>query len=128
MAHIYTSYFAAWRQWPENVFAVGITRFKPDYWKGFNLENLAPSESLLRRYRNKEIDEYIFKTKYIRELKDRGLTPQYVRQVLETAANGRDIILCCYEKPDEFCHRHLLAEWLGGDGDQNKIIEYLEKK
>ena len=27
-------------------------------------------------------------------------------------ANGQDICLICYEKPTDFCHRHLVAEWL----------------
>lgn len=27
-------------------------------------------------------------------------------------ANGKDIALICYEKPSDFCHRHLVAEWL----------------
>jgi hypothetical protein len=25
---------------------------------------------------------------------------------------GKDIALVCYEKPEDFCHRHLVAEWL----------------
>ena len=27
-----------------------------------------------------------------------------------------DIVLLCYEKPDEFCHRHLVAEWFNRNG------------
>ena len=26
------------------------------------------------------------------------------------------IVLLCYEKPDEFCHRHLVSEWLTKNG------------
>lgn len=25
---------------------------------------------------------------------------------------GKDVVLCCWEKSG-FCHRHLVAEWLG---------------
>ncbi len=31
---------------------------------------------------------------------------------LERAYGGADVALCCYEKPGDFCHRHLLAEYL----------------
>lgn len=113
MARIYTSYFANWRNFPTDALAFGITRFKPSYWDKVNIENLAPSESLLRQYRNKQIDEYMFRRKYFQEIEDRGYTPKFVRDSLNEVAKGRDIILCCYEKPDDFCHRHLLAEWLG---------------
>ena len=27
-----------------------------------------------------------------------------------------DIALICYEKPSDFCHRHLVAEWLNQNG------------
>ena len=27
-----------------------------------------------------------------------------------------NICLLCYEKPSDFCHRHLVAEWLRKDG------------
>ena len=30
--------------------------------------------------------------------------------------NGKDIALICYEKPSDFCHRHLVAEWLNKNG------------
>lgn len=27
-----------------------------------------------------------------------------------------DIALICYEKPSDFCHRHLVSEWLNQNG------------
>lgn len=35
-----------------------------------------------------------------------------------------DIALICYEKPNEFCHRHLVAEWLKEHGLQCKEWTY----
>ena len=116
MGKIYTSYFANWRNFPEGSLKLGITRFPPDYWKDeVNIAALAPSVNLLRQYKDKFLDEYIFKQIYMRELEDRGLTPSGVRQILNDLAKDRDVILCCYERPEEFCHRHILAEWLGED-------------
>lgn len=31
-------------------------------------------------------------------------------------AYNKDILLCCYEKPEDFCHRHILAEWFTFNG------------
>ena len=116
MNKIYTSYFANWRNFPEGSLKIGVTRFPPAYWEDeINLAVLAPSEDLLRRYKNRQIDEYVFKTIYLTELADRGLASKTVRDLLMSVAKKRDIVLCCYEKPEEFCHRHILAEWLGED-------------
>lgn len=27
-------------------------------------------------------------------------------------SRGKDVVLLCYETPDKFCHRHILAKWL----------------
>jgi uncharacterized protein (DUF488 family) len=38
---------------------------------------------------------------------------------LQKIANTKDtdkIILLCYEKPGDFCHRHLVADWLTKNG------------
>ena len=35
---------------------------------------------------------------------------------LVSNVNGKDIALICYEKPSDFCHRHLVAEWLNQNG------------
>lgn len=119
MGKIYTGYFAGNGQWPDGAYPIGITRFPPKTWYGVNWSALAPSEELLRSYQNKQIDEYIFKLRYIKELEDKLLTPEAVRRELEkisdTVLGGGDIVLCCYEKPEDFCHRHILAEWLGDD-------------
>lgn len=48
----------------------------------------------------------------MRELDERNLKAEDIKIVLNSI--HRDIILCCYETPEEFCHRHILAEWLGG--------------
>ena len=38
-------------------------------------------------------------------------------------AAERDIALVCYEKPEEFCHRHLVADWLRKYGHDIKEWE-----
>ena len=113
MGKIYTSYFAKWREFPSGSLAFGITRFPPMYFTGINIANLAPSSNLLYNLKNHQIDEFVFKQKYIQELEDKGLTSKGVRRLFEDIAADHDLILCCYEQTGEFCHRHILAEWLG---------------
>ena len=42
----------------------------------------------------------------------KALSSMDVLASVERAAGGRDIILCCFEKPDTFCHRHILSRHL----------------
>ena len=56
----------------------------------------------------------LYRLKYIEEIKP---VFQQVMVRLYRLAKSRNcdvIFLLCYEKPEEFCHRHLLAEMLGG--------------
>ena len=55
----------------------------------------------------------MFSIKYKEEIGNK----EDIIKVLEQIANGKDIILCCYEKPGDFCHRHILNDILGGDGE-----------
>jgi len=36
---------------------------------------------------------------------------------------GEEFTLVCYEKPGEFCHRHIVAEWLNQYIQDLKIVE-----
>jgi len=56
----------------------------------------------------------MFKIKYQEELN--GIN---IKEKLEAIANGKDIILCCYEKPGDFCHRHILNDMINGNGELN---------
>ena len=63
-------------------------------------------------------DEYL-------KLYDRILASQDANQVvkqIEMLSGGKDVALCCYEKPGDFCHRHILAKWI----TENTGIEITE--
>ena len=40
------------------------------------------------------------------------LNAESVYRDLEKLSNGDDCVLLCYEKSGDFCHRHLVANWL----------------
>ena len=47
------------------------------------------------------------------------LNPQEILGEILNLSEG-DIALVCYEKPGDFCHRHLVASWL-----PYEITEYI---
>lgn len=106
---IYTSYFGNYKNFPAEGYIIGVTRWPPGDVE--NCIDLAPSEKLLRQFKNKEIDEFIFKLKYINELNQLN-KEKYRKYLFDLEQVYHNIILCCYEKSNEFCHRHILAEWL----------------
>lgn len=103
---IATSYFANWRNFPTGIRTVAITRFPPKYYKGDVDLRLAPSEHLLS------------------ELKCGNMSPELFTKLFEKQLNklnreeilseyDDDVVLLCFETPDQFCHRHIVGQWLG---------------
>ena len=74
-------------------------------------EQLAPQEDLLWKFKNKQIDEFVFEVKYRKQLEslDKKIWVDALTKLDEIYNN---VVLCCYEKKDDFCHRHILADWL----------------
>ena len=106
---IYTSYFAEMRKMtPEQKErCMSIARFTP---KGVTIPintMLAPGWEILKAYKE-DGDTEKFTAAYRKYLA--GLN------VHKIGANIQDRILLCYEKPETFCHRHILAEWLNDHG------------
>ena len=110
---MYTGYFAMIKKYLQSdpeLIPVAITRFTPPWFKGPTYLSLAPSSDLLMRYKNNKvtIDQYIKEyNSYIYTL-----DPISILCDLSQYGNLDKIVLCCYEKSGEFCHRHLLANWL----------------
>lgn len=83
---------------------VSIARSQPKQFDYPAYKNLAPKYSTLKL---KDPDKY--NAKYFEKLK--VLSPQ---KVYENIVRwwGEDVILCCWEKAGEWCHRRAVAEWL----------------
>ena len=105
---IKTSYFANWRNFPSNYEQINISLYPPKGWNKGSLKLVAPNASLLAAYKNNTITKEEYEKIYIKQLEDSGLTPQKVKEMLP-----ENTLLLCYEKKGDFCHRHILAEWLG---------------
>ena len=108
---IYTSYFANIRNLPDNIVPVSISRKAPPGYGGLEFKKLAPSYGLLSHWKEHHDEEYytkVFKEEVLKKTSPIGLLSELVSLVPE----GKDICLICYEKPESFCHRHLVSKWL----------------
>lgn len=112
---IYTSYFAKLRSIDmSNKIAVSISLWPPRGYAGPSLPRLAPTESILREY--KAHPDW---PRYVRRFRDEvlsGLYPHDIVSEILRIAEGRDVLLCCFEKDPAQCHRSLVAEWLNRAG------------
>ena len=97
-AVIYTSNFRTAGNHPA---AIAISRGIPKWFKGRRYLPLAPSWSLINT-----TDPPTFTALYHEQVLSR-LDPKTVLQEL-----GHNPILLCWEKPGDFCHRIVVAEWL----------------
>lgn len=127
MYKIYTSYFRhkkikEWQQPSSDrplliPICRGLTRLDTNIYYTWYRE-LAPSEELLIQYNNVRIKcpkiRKWFTEKYLEELdvlRYNGLLEKFVKE-FQHLVKYNDVYLLCYEKPSQFCHRHILASYL----------------
>lgn len=107
---IYTTYFANLKKLPTSIVPISIAGKAPDGYRGPQFKNLAPKiEFFLKWKQDHDNDAYI--ESYKRLILDK-LDPKEVEDYLYFLSDAMDIALVCYEKPGNFCHRHLVSQWL----------------
>lgn len=111
---IYTTYFAGIRTLPSTVIPVSICGKPPAGYHGAQLKLLAPKYSFFSVWKETHDNEYYIEH-YKKEVLD-CLDPQKIVEMLYALSDGKDVALVCYEKPSDFCHRHLVSEWLTANG------------
>ena len=88
---IYTSYFGNKNNFPEGACVIGITKFPPSGLQE-NWDALAPSSELLMQYKNKEIDEFVFKVKFLEQLEKEILQLLFHRILLFLVGKNKNNI------------------------------------
>lgn len=117
---IYTSYFAKLKELENhNIIPISICGKAPDWYKGLQYKKLAPRYEFFMEWKKNHDNEYYIKH-FQKEVLD-GLDATEVILDFSKIIYGfnvgeNDIALICYEKPSDFCHRHLVAEWLNQNG------------
>lgn len=96
-----TSYFGKSADHPN---AVSIASRAPGAFRGREYKQLAPKSWFLTKYKIDKDEEF-----YAEQYKAEVLDPLDPKEVLRDL--GEDAVLLCWEKPGEFCHRRLVAEW-----------------
>lgn len=142
---LYTSYFGLFRKLPVDAIPISIALHPPDWYFGRRCYyKLAPTEIMLREWhalhdKDRYIQEYneqILKSlSQVSVVNDLLLLVQGSTDdefVENESYKDRDIILLCYEAPGEFCHRHIVAQWLTSAGyiceEYSKVMLSPEKK
>jgi len=111
---IYTSYYANLKNIPKDIIPISIAGKCPDFYKGLEYKKLAPKYWFFKQWKiNHDNDFYI--ENFNKEVLN-SLTSKEVINDLMFLSEGKDVVLLCYEKPGDFCHRHLVANWLNDNG------------
>ena len=101
-----TSYFAINAN---NSNAVSISGKAPEWYMGRQYKKLAPTFKIFSKYKssNQTLEDEQEYTKEFTEQILNKLDPKVVFEEL-----GKDAVILCYETPEKFCHRHIVAKWL----------------
>ena len=120
---IYTGYYSKMKDYKDaGLNTVSISRTIPEsVTVDDRIPSLYPDDSLLFGYRNGNIDEMEYTSWYLRKIKKLGVE----NIISEIKRCGDNLVLLCWEAPDKFCHRHILADYLNKNSDLN-ITEFGE--
>ena len=121
---IYTSYFAKLKSLPDNIIPISICGKAPNWYTGLQYKKLAPKYDFFMKWKENHDNDYYIKC-FDEQVLDK-LDPAKVYLELCNLAQSDEFCLVCYEKPTDFCHRHLVSDWLNKNGF--KCDEYLFNK
>ena len=109
---IYTGYYAKLKKYKEEgIEPIAISGKRLDFYEGLYYSDFAPRYWMYQRCKDKDItnEGYVEEYKaYLNTLNKTEIKADFEQYSKE----GKDCILLCYEKSGEFCHRHVLADWL----------------
>ena len=111
----YTSYFAKLKKLPDDVVPISICGKAPAWYNGLQYKVLAPTYNILMKYKN-DHDEAYYVEHFNSEVLGRIRAMDVVNAISRLSGGAKKVALICYEKPTDFCHRHLVAKWLKENG------------
>lgn len=128
---IFTSYFAMMKSLPDNVIPIAISLTVPKDVQCLKYKGLAPSGSLLKCYKTEENVE-AYTERYNKDVLGKFTTRDVLNALYQMIpanilmrydldpdtwylSNEVHMCLMCWERPDKFCHRQLVARWLSAN-------------
>jgi hypothetical protein len=122
---IFTSYFARLTDIAKvkpSLHPISIARHPPTWYNGVGYNSLAPNIRLvyeIKRMTSEGVPIEDAIRQYTEEYTSQvlnNLDPKKVYTLLQNMYYGEDVALLCFESPEKFCHRHLVAQWLTNAG------------
>ena len=116
---IYTTYFANLKKLPKEIVPISICGKCPNGFNGIQYKKLAPKYGFFMEWKqNHKNNFYIerFNIEVLYCLSQEDVVDDLIRISGVNGVTKKDIALVCYEKPNDFCHRHLVAKWLNEKG------------
>lgn len=107
---LYTGYFAKTKKYIEAGYTpVSVAGKTPDFFTGEHWVDFAPRKEMFIKWKNGETSNEEYMNEYLQYLKT--ISKEDIEELREITQE-KDFVMCCYERPDEFCHRHALAKFL----------------
>lgn len=105
---IFTSYFGRTALLQRSgIVPIGIALWLPRWYSGKSMKSVDPTAYMVKG----DITQDRYVELYNKEILGKLRVEEVVYEI-ERLSGGKDAALLCYEKPGDFCHRHLLADWL----------------
>lgn len=120
---IYTSYFAKLKEFDKSKFElISIARVTPKWISNIKVsKTLCPPWKIIEMHKSGHITNCEYEDMYLANI------PNDIASVLEKFSERiypKIAVLFCYESPDKFCHRHLLANYVNNKLGYELIKEY----
>ena len=110
---IFTGYYAKLNQYKTlGLEPIAISGKRPNFYEGLYYPDFAPRYWMYQRWKDKDITNEGYTIEYKNYLNT--LNKEEIKKDFEEYYKSmiKNCVLLCYEKSAEFCHRHVLAEWL----------------
>lgn len=108
---IVTSYYANIKNLPEDYTLISISgRISEDILNAIDIHDkaLAPSWSIFKDYKE-TYDTEVYEKRFVNEVLPNINLKHKLKEWQEISGNDKFALLC-YETPNDFCHRHIVAE------------------
>lgn len=108
---------------------VAISRSVPEWYDKFSFNALAPTSACLSEYKSSKKDKAA-QLMYITQYNNEILSKLNAKDIVDTlskmakAFGKHKIVLQCWEKPGEFCHRWIVAKWLTKNGYPTNELQF----
>lgn len=110
MINIYTSYFSN-KNIPQEYQCISVANTQPSRsypkWR-----EVIPSWFLAKSFKSKEISFELFRQIYLNQLIRKSLADSYNFELYLNCLDNENIVLLCWEKDYNNCHRKVLVEYL----------------